>query len=173
MIDAVLGAAPERLDTLLRALWSSNERLEARVVVELAWRCRDPLAPLSSLCRDALKAAADLDTLLRLPEWRKLEEVCRFGHANAILNLCDVTLSRANPNTAERRKRLREIRPRVKVAAVAEMNSQHERIERLRNARRAALPSLWEFLETYVSRSWSRRGSPETTSPNQAPLSIL
>ncbi|MCP3956721.1 MAG: hypothetical protein GY719_02595 [bacterium] len=58
LIDAVAGAAPERLGKLLAALLSSQERLEARVVVELTLRCQDPLAPLATLCRDALQAAA-------------------------------------------------------------------------------------------------------------------
>ena len=40
LIDTVLGAAPKRLEPFLRALWSSNERLAARVVVppERVWR---------------------------------------------------------------------------------------------------------------------------------------
>lgn len=151
LIDTVLGAAPARLATLLRVLSSANDRLEARVVVEVVVRCRDPLAPLNTLCRDALKTAADLDILLRLPKWHKLEEVIRFGRANAILNLCDMTLKEAKPHTAARRAQISEIRPRVKVAAVKELEHQRETIERIRSTRQAVFPDLFDILETFIA----------------------
>ena len=152
LIDTVLGAAPERLDTLLRALATSNERLEARVVVELVLRARDPLAPLATLCRDALKAAADLDLLLTRQGWQRLEEVCSHGRATAILNLCDVTIAQANPHGQKRRERIQEIRPRVRLAAVAELKGRRNKIDQVRRMREAALPNLWKLIEAYVAK---------------------
>ena len=157
LIDTVLGAEPECLPTLLRVLATSNDRLEMFVVIDIVLRCRDPLAPLSTLCHDALKAAADLDVLLTQSNWEKIDDVCKGGRANAILNLCDVTLKNANPNTTRRRRRIRTIRPKVKVCAVAETNAKRGEIERLKTTRDARLPDLWELLETSVSKDEKHR----------------
>ncbi len=149
-MSMVAGVAPRRLGKLLHVLWSSDERLEARVVVEVVLRCRDPLAPLSTLCRDALKTARDLDALLKARPWQKVEEVCRFVRASALLNLCDAILTEPTPYNAKRRGQIREIRSRVKVAAAGELNSRQAEIERIRAMREAVLPNLWVLLATYL-----------------------
>ncbi len=160
LIDTVLGAAPEHLPNLLGVLWSSDETLEARVILEIVVRCRDPLAPLATLCRDALKAASDLEAILRRPNRKDVAGVCHSGHANAILNLCDVALAQPNPHKTKRRERIRRIRPGVKVVAVAEMNERQDDIERIQVAREVALPNLWTVLETYLTMDKKRRASP-------------
>ncbi len=152
LIDSVLGFAPDRLEVLLRALRSSNERLEARVVLEIVVHCRDPLAPLETLCRDGLHTAADLDRLLHLST-SDLSGCRELRHANAILNLCDAILRQANPYTRRRRQAIRRIRPRVEVAAAAETTSRQQEIERIEVARQAALPHLWETFESFVARN--------------------
>ncbi len=162
LIDTVLETAPERLESLLKILWSSNEWLEARVVLEIVLRCRDPLAPLNTLCRDALKATVDFETLCN--RRRDVANICPSGHgrANAILNLCDAALKQPSPDTAkERRERIRKIRPRVKVASVREMNRRRDDIERIRDMREATLPHLWALLEAYVSRDTNHRAARE------------
>lgn len=153
LIDAVLAAAPERLPTLLGVLSSSSERLEAQVVLDIVVRCRDPLAPLETLCRDSLKAAADLDAILNPRRGKNVADVCPPGRANAILNLCDAALRDAGPHTGKRRKRIRVIRPEVKVAAVQEMNYRQEDIERISQARDGQLPHLWLLLGRYLVRT--------------------
>lgn len=155
LIDTVLEAAPERFPTLLRVLWSSREWLEARVVIDLVARCRDPLAPLRSLCQDALTAASDLDALLHRSPSK--DGIRSDGHAVAILNLCDAALT--NSRSAARRDRVRQLRPAVKVAAVAELTRRHADIERIKAARDGAIPNLWTELETYVTLDKERRGS--------------
>ena len=152
LIDSVLGANPRQLENLLRVLSSSAQRLEARVILELVVRCRDPLAPLVTLCRDALKTAADLDIILTPSQRRGVSEICPPGHANAILNLCDTALRRPNPHSAKRRERIRRIRPQVKVAAVAELSSRRDDIERIQEVRDSELPDLWCVFETYLAK---------------------
>ncbi|MCP3964534.1 MAG: hypothetical protein GY719_42440 [bacterium] len=153
LIDTVAGAAPERLGKLLHLLSSSQEQLEARVVVELALRCRDPLSPLATLCRDALETAADLDTLLNAEPWRHVQEVCRHPRAGALLNLCEAALASPTPYNERRLKRIREIRPRVRRAAAAEMISRRQEIERVRGMRSAVLPDLWVLLGGFVEKT--------------------
>ncbi len=152
LIDTVVGVAPRRLGRLLHVLWSSDEHLEARVVVEIVLRCRDPLAPLSTLCRDALETARDLDRLLKARPWHRAEEVCRSVRASALLNLCDAILAEPTPYNGKRRGRIREIRPRVKVAAAGELNGRRAEIERIRETRDAALPNLWSLFATYLAK---------------------
>ena len=151
LIDTVAGTAPQRLSLLLNVLSSSSERLETRVVVELALQCRDPLAPLQTLCRDALKTSAVLDALLRAPTWRRVEDVCPSARAHALLNLCDATLENGSPHHFRRRQQVRTIRPRVRLAAVEERNRLGEKIEQQIRQRQAALPSLWELLESFIA----------------------
>lgn len=160
LIDTVLGADPDRLHGLLGVLWSSDEMLEARVILEMVVRCRDPLAPLATLCRDALKAASDLEVILRRPSRQDVANICQSGRANAILNLCDAALAQPNPHKAQRRERIRRIRPGAKVAAVAEMSARQDDIERIQAAREVALPNLWKVLETYLTMDQKRRGPP-------------
>ncbi len=168
LIDTVLGTAPERLESLLKILWSSNEQLEARVVLEIVVRCRDPLAPLKTLCRDGLQATAHFEKLCNQPKWRDVADICPpgYGRANAILNLCDAALKQPSPDTGkERRERIRRIRPRVKVAAVREMNRQRDEIERIRDMRAATLPHLWMLLEAYGAQDKNYRRPKELNSP--------
>lgn len=150
LIDTIIGAAPQRLQTLLNVLSSSNERLEARVVIELVLRCNDPLAPSSTLCKDALKAAADLDILLNRPSWRRLEEVLRRPRAVALLHLCDAAIDEVTPYSAPRRAKISEIRPRVAFAALVEEERRGEEIQSISLMRSAAVPNVWDLLEQYV-----------------------
>ncbi len=159
LIDAISGNAPEHLSMLLRVLSTSGERLEARVVVELVLRCRDPLSPLGSLCREALKTAADLDILLRR-EHLKLSDIPRISHAGALLNLCDRALQEETPHGKERRRQIRRIRPMVKVLAVAELNNRQEEMAKIRAIRDAVFPNLWNLLETHLARF---KGSEQTS----------
>lgn len=153
LIDAVAGANPKQLSRLLQVLFSSDDRLEARVVIELALRCRDPLAPLESVCRDALNAASDLDRLLRADGWQRVDEVCPNARANALLNLCDEVLSAARREyKRNRRQRCRAIRPRVKVAAVEESNAASETIEHMAAMRKVRCPDFWELFRQYLVR---------------------
>ena len=172
LIDTVLENAPERLESLLKILWSSNEQLEARVVLEIVVSCRDPLAPLASLCRDALKATVDFERLFNLSRWRNVATIRPSGHANALLNLCDAALKQPNPDTAKkRREHIRKIRPRVKVAAVREMNRRRADIERIGAAREATLPHLWTLLEAYVAKDTNHR-EPRQFGNCELPISV-
>ena len=151
LIDTVAGAKPQLLSRLFQVLFWSDDRLEARVVIELALRCRDPLAPLESMCRDALRTAADLDRLLQLDGWQRVEELCPNARANALLHLCDEVLSTVeNEYKKDRRQRCRTIRPQVKVAAVEESNARAETIEHLAAMRKAQCPHLWELFRGYL-----------------------
>ena len=151
LIDAVAGAKPQLLSRLFQVLFSSDDRLEARVVIELALRCHDPLAPLESTCRDALRTATDLDRLLQVDGWHRIEEVCPNARANALLHLCDEVLSAVeNEYKKTRRRRCRAIRPRVKVAAVEESNAHAETIEHLAAMRKAQCPDVWELFRGYL-----------------------
>ena len=153
LIDAVAGVAPKQLQTLLRVLSRSNYRLEARVVVELAMRCRDPLAELSSVCRDALLAASDLEMLLRTYKWHDVVAVCPHARAQALLRLCDEALSEAdNPYSAKRRRRCNEIRPRLKQAARAERRKAGALIGRIAAHRDTVCPGYWEVLRAFLVR---------------------
>ena len=125
-------------------------------MIELVLRVNDPLAAPGSLCRDALKTAADLDILLNRPCWRRVEEVIRQPRAWGLLNLCDAALDEVSPYSAPRRAKLREIRPRVKLAAVTERNSRSNEIERVSAMRDAAIPNLWSLLERYVEDDKAR-----------------
>lgn len=159
LIDVVLAAEPSCLPTLLRVLSTSDDRFELFVVLDIVVRCRDPLAPLSTLCRDAMKAAADLDLLLRRSNWERIEEICALPRANAILNLCDAGLQQANPHSERRRKCLRIVRPRLKVCAVEELNARGSEIERVRESREAVLPDLWTLLKTHIPKKKLRSSS--------------
>ncbi len=152
LIDTVAGAGPARLGTLLRVLSSSEERLEARVVVELALRCRDPLAPLATLCRDALRTAADFDSLLRSQTWRSVRQHCPKARATALLNLCDEILAGASPRQRRRHLRCRQIRPLLEIAAVEEQSTGAEDLESLEAARAAQCPSYWQQLGNFLAR---------------------
>ncbi len=155
VIDAVLEAAPERLPLLLETLKSSCACLEARAVLDLVVSCRDPLAPLRSLCRDALQAAADLDAMLKITTLKGFLTMSPPRRANAILNLCEATLSQVDLEGIERRLGIRRVRPSVKEAAVVEMDRRQDEIERIRESRQAVLPNLWEILEAHLSKERS------------------
>ena len=151
LIDTVAGSAPKRLATLLNVLSSSSERLEARVVVELALQCRDPLSSLSRFCRDALKTATDLDALVKIPQWLTIEDVCHEPRAQALLNLCEAALANDSPHHRLRRQQIRRIRPRIKAAASEERTRLGEQIRRHRRLQLAAAPHFWQLLETFVT----------------------
>ncbi len=144
-IDTVLATAPGRLEAFLRRLQMSDERLAAWMMVDLALCCRDPLAPLATLCRDAVRAADDLDLLLHRPRRCDIEGICRAGHANAIFNLTEAARKVVDPHGACR-ERIRQLYPRLKIAAVTESFRCEVEIERIRTARQAALPNLWQVL---------------------------
>ncbi len=150
LIDAVAGADPGRLGLLLRVLRTSDERLEARIVVELALRCRDPLAPFDTLCRDALAAASDFSRLLRTDTWRSVRNLCPNARATALLNLCDETLANAHPLKKRRRQRCREIRPRLKLAAIEEQRTRAEALEEIEAQRTARCPDYWRLLRSFL-----------------------
>ncbi len=151
LIDTVAGADPGRLRLLFQVLRSSDECLEARVVVDLALRCRDPLAPLATLCRDALKAASDFDLLLRSAPWSSVRERCPGARATALLNLCDGILAAANPRKRKRRLRCRQVRPRLKIAAVEEQDARAEAIERVEAQRLVQCPDYWQLLRVFLA----------------------
>ena len=121
LIDTV-SLHSETLKTLFRVLLSSHERLEARVVVELALWCRDPLAPLSSVCQDALQTSSDLERLLQADDWQEVKEVCPNARAVALLNMCEEILDATEGKVQKRLKRraCQRIMSRLKVAAVQE-----------------------------------------------------
>ena len=130
------------------------------MVTELVLRARDPLAPLESMCRDALKAAADLERLLEKDDWQRVDEVCPHVRANAVLHLCDEVLScpvSASPATERcgvvrrgglrsRIKKCQAIRTRVKVAADEELVTEIEVIEQIVKMQEARCPDRWEVL---------------------------
>lgn len=151
LIDTVAGAAPERLGLLLKVLSTSAERLEARVVVELTTQCRDPLAPLATLCQDALKTSTDLDALLKASHWTRVQDVCVAPRAQALLNLCDAALANDSPHHRSRRQLIRTIRPRVRLAAVDERERFGDQIAHQIRQREAMLPALWELLESFIA----------------------
>ena len=153
LIDTVAEAGPRHLSTLLQVLAASAQRLEARVVVELAVRCRDPLAPLGSRCRDALKAAADLELLESSPQWHSLRQMCPEARAGALLNLCDATLANKLPYSQARQRRCWAIRPRLKLAAIEESNARAGEILHLADQRKQRCPEYWQLLETFSARA--------------------
>lgn len=159
LIDTVSGAKPQLLGSLFQVLFSSlDHRLETRVVIELVLRCRDPLAPMDSLCRDGLKAAADFDRLLRTDEWDRVDEVCTDVRANALLHLCDEVLQHgdtpvSSPAAAGCRNRVhpcKQIRPKLKLAAVHENNTKGELMEHLAALREVRCPELWELFREFL-----------------------
>ncbi len=153
LIDKTLGLAQESRETLLRVLLSSDECLEARVVLDLVIRCHDPLSPPGQLCRNALKSASDLDDVLRDPSI-DLENI----HACALLNLVDALLGKgANEN---RRKQARMIRPTVKVAAIAELTKRRDEVSRMEFLFEHSVPGLWALLEEFVRAAGERTRLP-------------
>lgn len=152
IIDTVAGANLSLLKRLFQLLWSSDERLEARVVIELTLQCRDPLAPLSSTCQDALQTASDLELLLRTPDWEEVRTICPNARATALLNLCDQALSKEglDDHQRERRRRCRDVRPRLKAAVDEESVSASAAIERIAAERQAQCPEYWELLRSYL-----------------------
>ncbi len=157
LIDAVAAADPGRLPTLFRVLRSSDECLEARVVVEVTLRCRDPLAPLATLCRDAPQASFDFNRLLKSEAWLDVRQLCPDARAAALLNLCNEVLAEANPLKENRRRRCREIRPRLKLAAMEERSDRAEALERVITTRAVQCPSYWRLLRTFLARVISAR----------------
>ena len=134
LIDAVAGVEPQHLSALLEVLATSSRRLEARIVAKLAVRCRDPLAPLGTLCRDALQAAADLKLLERSSDWQSVHQVCPDARAGALLNLCDAALANDLHTLGiaaggDRRRRCRAIRPRLKLAAAEESKQLQPKVD--------------------------------------------
>ncbi len=154
LIDTVAGASPKQLALLLRVLFSSDRRLETRVVLELVLRCRDPLAPLESACENGLQTAKDFDVLLETTKsWKEVSEICPETRALALLNLCDEVLSDEQEVSRERRARCRVIRPRLKRAAVAESNAEGERMEQLAAIYEQRCPAFRDLLRSFVARS--------------------
>ncbi len=166
VIDTVLAMDPRSLETHLEMLQTSDDRLAAWVVVDLAVHCRDPLAPLATLCRDALRAADDLDHLLHRPRCYDIEAVCRAGRANAIFNLTEATRKQVDPQGACR-ERIRRIHPRLKIAAVTESFRHEAEIGRIRAARQAAQPDLWRLLADAAARPPAGLHSPAAVAPRQ------
>ncbi len=157
LIDAVAAADPRSLPALLQVLRSSDERLEARVVVDVALRCRDPLAPLGTLCRDALRSTADFDLLLRSRGWHRVRELCPRARATALLHLCDEILADSHPVRQKRRDRCRQIRPRLAAASIAERAQRFLELERLEAAHAAHCPGYWRILRSFLAVVLSRR----------------
>ncbi len=157
LIDAVAAVAPGRLPALLQVLRSSDERLEARVVVDVALRCRDPLAPLATLCRDALRTAADFNQLLRSRGWHSVRELCPRARANAALHLCDEILADSHPARHKRRRRCGQIRARLEAAALEERSARADDLERLEAARAEHCPLYWQVLRSFLAAVLSGR----------------
>ncbi len=146
LVDATFGHAPERLEILLKALLSSNERLETCVVLELTAACRDPLSRPWRLCGDALQTAADLELVLRGTSRRSIDDT----HACALLNLADAILSNDTLHAASRRRRIRLIRPQIELAAARETSMMKREIARVRAMREARIPNVWKVFEEFV-----------------------
>lgn len=125
-------------------------------MIELVLKVHDPLARPQTLCRDALRVAADLEILLNRPRWQGIEDVVRRPRAWALLNLCAAVLDNETPFGEDRRRRIREIKPRVKLAAVAERDRRGSEIEQATKMREAAVPNLWNLLERYVNNDKAR-----------------
>ncbi len=157
LIDDAAAAGPRRLATLLRVLRSSEECLEARVVVDLVLRCRDPLAPIATLCRDALQAALDFGHLLRSRTWRRVGDCCPNARATALLNLCDRILADDNPLKRQRRRRCREIRTLLDRSSAEELNARDEDLPRLEAARVTQCPGYRRLLRDFLADVLSTR----------------
>ncbi len=157
LIDTVASADPGHLKLLLQVLRTSEECLEARVVVELALRCRDPLAPLATLCRDALQTAADFNLLLRSSGWTSVWEVCPNARATALLNLCDETLAETRPRARDRRRRCGKIRSRLVSAASEEQGAQRDAFGRIEAQRDAWCPNYRHLFRLFLASVSSDR----------------
>ena len=152
LIDVAAVAGPGRLKTLLQVLRTSEESLEARVVVELALRCRDPLAPLATRCRDALQTALDFHRLLASSPWRGVRDVCPNARAVALRNLCDEALANVSPYQQARREKCRELRPRLEAAAAVERAAHAGAIEAAEALRDRQCPGYRRLLRTFLTQ---------------------
>ena len=153
LIDTVASSDARALPTLLRALSTSDECLEARVILEIAVRCHDPLAPLSTLCRDGLSTVADFHLLLRSEGWQSVRQLCPNARAVALLNLCDEALDSTHPAKKRRRARLRIIRPRLRVAAIEERRAEARNLLAIQAERAERCPNYWQLLQAFLSHA--------------------
>jgi hypothetical protein len=148
LIDAVAAAEPVRLATLLPIIWETSYKMEARTVLQAAVACRDPLADLGTICRDALRTLTDLEKLARARQWRNLAGI--VGHTDpracALLNACDHEIARL---TGPKQDCLKGIRPQLEVAAQAERKARGQEIRAIAGLRQARCPGIWELYETW------------------------
>jgi hypothetical protein len=151
LIDAVAGAEPVRLETLLGIIHETSYRMEARIVLQAAVACRDPLAHPGSICKDALQTIADLEKLARARHWPSLERVVgRFDpRACALLNACDHELARL---TGPKQERLKAIRPRLEQAAALETTRQGAEMRAIAALRHARCRNIWQLYEHWRDR---------------------
>lgn len=145
LIDAVAGAEPRRLSSLLEMMWSSDWRMEMQTVLRAAIACRDPLSDLNAVCKDALRTLKDLDRLARARHWTGLHLIVGrpHPHASALLNACDDRIARDGPDKAK----YKVIRPRLESAAKTERRARAREIELFASLRQARCPDLWALFE--------------------------
>ena len=149
LMDAVLATAPTRLTTLLRIIWETDYKLEAREALRAAVACRDPLVELGALFGTAVSTMTDLERLALEPQWRSLERVVgRPVHATALLNACENEIEREEIGR-KKRERLSAIYVRLEAAASAERKRRGAGIKLQAQLRGARFPFLWETLESW------------------------
>ena len=149
LMDAVLMTAPTRLTTLLRIIWKTDYKLEAREALRAAVACRDPLVELGALFRTAVSTMTDLERLALEPRWQSLESVVgRPVHATALLNACENEIEREEIGR-KKRARLVAIHARLEAAASAERKRRGAEIKIQAQLRGVRFPYLWETLESW------------------------
>ena len=150
LMDAVLSTEPTRLTTLLRIIWKTDYKLEAREALRAAAACRDPLVELGALFRTAVSTMTDLERLALEPRRQASIEsvVGRPVHATALLNACENEIEREEIGR-KKRARLVAIHARLEAAASAERKRRGAEIKNQAQLRGVRFPYLWETLESW------------------------
>ena len=149
LIDVVAAHDPERLPLQLTVVWESSLKEEARRALRAAVICRDPLSDLGTICRDALRTVADLETLVHAKNWHSLSDgVGRTDpRASALYNACEFEIRQRQGGE---RECFLAIRVRLEEAARRETAKCSGQIQAYAGIRAVRCPDIWAIYEQWL-----------------------